>query len=485
MRRMFLALLVALVVAAPSFAAPLGTGFTYQGQLVKAGTPYTGTGNFVFRLWNAASGGTQVGSDFTVTGLAVNGGLFTADLNFGSVFDGTALWVEVQVQTAGDASPTTLTPRQLLAAAPYALHALNAASGSGPWITGTSGIHTLGNVGVGATAGPDIKLYVNSGTANINPFYATNNNASYAAMVVRNFGGSNSWGLYDDTSGRHYVAGKLGAGIAPEYPIDVQNTLGPGMRIAAYGSSIVTPGEGVRSALYVHGYTGTGVLGRTQGGIYASSTDARGVAGVSVNDWGVSGDCLASGTFGILGSPNEGVFGFTPNTTLPAGKFNAPAGGVAIEANGLAKVKTLQIMGGADLAEPFDVASSKNVKADPGTVVVIDASSPGDLRVSDAPYDTRVAGVVSGANGLEPGMVMKADGHVDGKHPVALTGRVWCKVDASFGAVAPGDLLTTSPRAGHAMKASDATRRAGAVIGKAMTALETGRGLVLVLVNLQ
>ena len=84
-------------------------------------------------------------------------------------------------------------------------------------------------------------------------------------------------------------------------------------------------------------------------------------------------------------------------------------------------------------------------------------------------------------------MVMKAEGmeHADGAHPVALTGRVWCKVDASFGAVTPGDLLTTSPTPGHAMKAGDGGRRSGATIGKAMTSLEAGRGLVLVLVNLQ
>jgi uncharacterized cupin superfamily protein len=95
--------------------------------------------------------------------------------------------------------------------------------------------------------------------------------------------------------------------------------------------------------------------------------------------------------------------------------------------------------------------------------------------------------VISGANDLSPGMVMRAEHSedADGALPVALTGRVWCKVDASFGAVKPGDLLTTSPTHGHAMKASDAGRRAGAVIGKAMTSLEGGRGLVLVLVDLQ
>src|SRR5262249_46214436 len=124
--------------------------------------------------------------------------------------------------------------------------------------------------------------------------------------------------------------------------------------------------------------------------------------------------------------------------------------------------------------------------AEPGAVVVIDPAHPGELAVSTTAYDTRVAGIISGANDLAPGMVMQSDGqHAHGDHPVALTGRVWCKVDASFGAVHPGDLLVTSSTPGYAMVARDAAHRAGAVLGKAMTSLEAGRGLVLVLVSLQ
>ncbi|MDH4035315.1 MAG: hypothetical protein OEV80_16100, partial [candidate division Zixibacteria bacterium] len=67
----------------------------------------------------------------------------------------------------------------------------------------------------------------------------------------------------------------------------------------------------------------------------------------------------------------------------------------------------------------------------------------------------------------------------------ALTGRVYCQATAINGAIKPGDLLTTSDIAGHAMKATDATRSHGTVIGKAMTTLDDGEGLVLVLVNLQ
>lgn len=80
-------------------------------------------------------------------------------------------------------------------------------------------------------------------------------------------------------------------------------------------------------------------------------------------------------------------------------------------------------------------------------------------------------------------MGQQGNGVASGATPVALTGRVYCYVDADFAPVRPGDLLTTSATPGHAMKA-DPAQAAGATIGKAMTALESGKGLVLVLVNL-
>ena len=82
-------------------------------------------------------------------------------------------------------------------------------------------------------------------------------------------------------------------------------------------------------------------------------------------------------------------------------------------------------------------------------------------------------------------MLMGQDGTLaDGEHPVALTGRVWAWCEAESGPIEPGDLLTTSAVAGHARKAADLERAQGAVLGKAMTSLTAGRGLVLVLVNL-
>lgn len=73
----------------------------------------------------------------------------------------------------------------------------------------------------------------------------------------------------------------------------------------------------------------------------------------------------------------------------------------------------------------------------------------------------------------------------EGKHPVALTGRVYFKVDASYGAIEPGDLIKTSDTPGHAMRVSDHGRAVGAILGKATGGLESEKGEVLVLVSLQ
>lgn len=143
------------------------------------------------------------------------------------------------------------------------------------------------------------------------------------------------------------------------------------------------------------------------------------------------------------------------------------------------------IRGGADLSEQFDVASSNETPA-PGNVVCIDKDNPGKLVVCGRAYDKTVAGIVSGAGGIRPGMLMGQErSAASGTYPVALTGRVYCKADAATGRIEPGDLLTSSDRPGYAMKVTDHAAAIGSVLGKAMSSLEDGEGLVLVLVSLQ
>lgn len=186
------------------------------------------------------------------------------------------------------------------------------------------------------------------------------------------------------------------------------------------------------------------------------------------------------------------IFGDTSYSNGVGGLFRNTSGGVALRVIGITETGTLRIIGGADFAENFEINSEKAnnetsaAKIEAGMVVSIDPASPGQLQLSARAYDRRVAGVISGAGGVKPGMVMNQEGTMaDGKQPVALSGRVYCWVDASRGAIEPGDLLTTSNTPGHAMKASDSKKAQGAIIGKAMTGLKSGKGLVLVLVTLQ
>ena len=145
--------------------------------------------------------------------------------------------------------------------------------------------------------------------------------------------------------------------------------------------------------------------------------------------------------------------------------------------------QVLEITGGSDFSENFDIRFGD---AQPGMLVKIDAQHPGELAVSDRAYDRTVAGVVSGAGGVKPGLRMGQRGTAaDGQHAVALTGRVYCLVDADRGAIEPGDFITTSNTPGHGMKVDDPAQAQGAIVGKAMTRLASGRGLVLLLVNLQ
>ena len=81
--------------------------------------------------------------------------------------------------------------------------------------------------------------------------------------------------------------------------------------------------------------------------------------------------------------------------------------------------------------------------------------------------------------------MLHQDDVLQGDQVVAIAGRVYCQAEANSASIKPGDLLTSSNMQGHCMKATDRDQAYGAVIGKALTGLDKGEGLVLVLVNLQ
>jgi len=139
------------------------------------------------------------------------------------------------------------------------------------------------------------------------------------------------------------------------------------------------------------------------------------------------------------------------------------------------------ILQNADCAEDFEVQDHADIE--PGSVLSL--SDDGPLTLSTAPYDRKVAGVISGAGGLRPGIVLGRHASTTNRWPIALSGKVFCKVDAQESPIVVGDLLTTSRTPGHAMAARDHQRAFGAVIGKALAPLKSGIGLIPILIALQ
>ncbi len=429
--------------------ASVSTAFTYQGRLTDAsGNPIDGSVNLVFQLWDDATAGSQVGSDITKNNLSVKDGLFTVKLDVPQdAFNGQALWLRIQV------NGQWLSPRQELLPVPYAL-------GLKPGAVINSSIY---NTPVLQVENTDSSAGGGSAIAAIN----ASNNTWRPAIYGENTGASA--GVYGRSDGWHATVG--------------------------YQASSDSSFAGVWGH---NAGAGHGVYGDAQGygsrGVYGKSSD---------NEWGfgIYGEALGTHSVGVLGVGATGVLAQTNDEGGTALWAVADAGygtgiyaegghssGYAADFKGNVQIRSrstgatvIELGEGLDYAEGFDVSDESEIS--PGTVLVIDSTSPGELTVSDKPYDRKVAGIVAGAKELGSA-VRLGPGQFD--YDVALAGRVYCNVDAIYGSIEPGDLLTTSPTSGYAMKVSDYTKAQGAILGKAMEKLEQGKkGQILVLVTLQ
>ena len=227
---------------------------------------------------------------------------------------------------------------------------------------------------------------------------------------------------------------------------------------------------------------GGGVVGQSTGGIGVRGDSPGGFAAVHGNGgkngvWGYTVSANDSGVFGQNDGAGNGVAGFSKGGIGVLGAGGTFAGFF----QGNVQVTGDIFLPGADCAEHFDIADAQPIE--PGTVVVIDAQ--GALRQCETAYDRKVAGVVSGAGEYRSGIVLDKQPSQQGRAPVALVGKVYCKVDARYSPIEVGDLLTSSPTAGHAMKARDPREAFGAVLGKALRPMATGCGLIPILVALQ
>jgi hypothetical protein len=535
-------LLLLTLLSLAGFAHAQGTAISYQGRLNDGGSPATGLYDFTFHVFDAEVGGTDLAGPLgplPYDAVPVINGLFNVSLDFGpDIFSGPARWLEISVRTNGVGDPSLLAPRTPLLPTPYAIFAGRVANGTvtadqlnsggvrpaeGQFLSydganflwrdrgivegdlwlpnGTDAYYNGGKVGIG-TMTPANKLTVYTPTLEYGLEH-TDGDIRLGTFVGRATGylgtlSNHKLTFFANDNGLENMTmtlipgGNVGIGTAnPVSKLHVFDgsgvngdggTLHVGGILANGDPKLIRFGDGDYVHLGENGQDDTlefkaaryHLLG---GDISYDGRLAKLDVADSFSSYIRSAD-LFLGHSSRRGTPGRALvdFGTELHVNFASDWSRTVIGGANVS------VCTLTIRGGCDLAEPFPM---KEEKVEKGSVVVIDEEHPGRLKLSTRAYDTQVAGIVSGANGINPGISLKQEGVLDQGEDVALTGRVYVKADASGGAIKPGDLLTTSHRPGHAMKVTDHDKSQGAILGKAMSALQEGTGMVLVLVTLQ
>jgi hypothetical protein len=344
-------------------------------------------------------------------------------------------------------------------------------------------LHASGKVGVG-TESPAAKLEVR-GAGLENTIIAK---GSWSYPIMTEWGGTGNYAALlaknTGSSGDAIQAVLEGGGRSAIY---AQGASGADYAIMAAAGGATWAGF-LSGDMHASGQVGIGTttLGGHQLTVFSSGS---GQAGATIS---AENDAVDGITMALENTSSDVTLLLTQNGTgdmmrceKPAAKGEKGETVFRIQNDGRIVGSVLELTGGSDLAEPFNVTAPAG-EIRPGMLVCIDPHNPGELVLSSSPYDRTVAGIISGAGQINPGMLMsQAGGVADGRHPVALTGRAYCWADASNGSIRPGDLLTSSHLPGYAMKVTDHDLAQGAIIGKAMSPLGEGQGLVLVLVTLQ
>jgi len=456
---------------------PGGVTIPYPGRLNDAaGQPAPdGAYDFTFTLYNAESSGEALWSE-EQKGVAVRDGEFAASLGavtpLPSLADGT-YWLAVGVRGPGEAAFTALAPRQRVSAAAPAASFGPTANGACP--------HThLGEVWGGWT-GPGDGLWLKGNVNWSSGIFLVDNNGSGPAIWGYNNGGGNA------VRGEGEGPGSLGVYGSSEQSAGVvgRSTNGRGVEGYSTNSYGVFAHSDNASSIYVDGAGGDGVrvASAASHGVYVASAGWDGVAvwsaavaGMYVHSAGADGILVDTATW-------DGV-----HVTGPVGGNYYGSGKKGDE--DFAVLNSGEVRSKVGFAAPAnDFAVTMPVEGDkagyePGDVLVVSASGSGAAERSSAAYSPAVLGVYSAAPAFVGGRTVTGDAQAGGL-PVTILGIVSCKVSAENGPIRPGDLLVTSATPGHAMRADCERVVPGTVLGKALESLDSGTGVIQVLVTLQ
>lgn len=305
------------------------TAFSFQGSLKDGAAAANGNYDFQFALYDAVTGGSQLGSTLTQNTVAVTNGIFSVSLDFGSQFPGANRFLEIRVKLSGGGTITTLAPRQPVNSAPYSVKSLNTDTASSLNCAACVTAAQIASVNGASITGTIPAASVPSGSSN----YIQNGTAVQTAN--------------QNISGNAFFGGQVAIGTStPSTNVKLQIDAGTNYGLFATAtndnavSGVSTNGRGIYGQStandavigFTDGTNSSGVFGVNNGsgtngkGVSGSSTAGTGVSGGSTSGKGVAG--FSNSGYGLYGSSvsNDGVFGTSPSGAGVRGESGSSSG---------------------------------------------------------------------------------------------------------------------------------------------------------------
>jgi len=395
-----------------------------------------------FRLYDVDTGGTALCSD--TNSVTVTNGLFNSEVWGNCQDDITGQQLYLSIQVGSDAE---MAPRQPIYAVPYAWSLRPGANIIGA-ITSGPVVHIENS----ATTGRGLRVYATDTTSvNYGVVGASTSPNGYGGFFYNNAAGIGLWG-YSNATAKPAIFGCVNTDSAScdagTNPAGVKGTSNAGDGVMGFSSDI------------------------NFRGVYATNTGA-GIAIAAASN-SVDATNHTRPTLYLLQSNSAGDFVVGVGSYYGTRYWRVDRTGKGFF-NGDVQAS------GADFAEQIAVKGDEAIY-EPGDVMVISPDVDRVVELSTEAYSTAVIGVYSTKPALLAG-APDTDDPLKGI-PVAVVGIVSCKVSAENGPIQRGDLLVTASKSGYAMRAG-ANPPQGTVLGKAMQALESGTGTILILVTLQ